>query len=371
LTDVVIIGAGVVGCATAWSLLQRGLSVQLIERGAFGEHAASRAAAGILGAQLERHADPAMLSLCVASRERYPEWIEAIGGDVGFRRCGTMRLAYDDRGRAALEEDVEAQRRQDLPAELLTGGQARRLEPALGPDVMAVAAFERDGVVDPPRLLSTLRHALERQGVSLVCGADAKRVVMAGGRVVGLELADGDRLPTERVVVAGGSWSTWLDGLAPLGLARDAVFPVRGQILQLVAPPSQLTRVVDAPGAYLSPRADGRVIVGATVEHVGHEAGVTAGAVRDLLAGALRALPALSSARLTDTWCGFRASTADKLPIISDSPVEGLFFATGHFRNGVVLAPLTGELVASLVVGEAPSIDLSPFDVRRLLAVAG
>lgn len=376
--QVVVVGAGLIGCASALALARRGAAVTVLERGAFGELAASRAAAGILGAQLERHASRAMLELCVASRERYPQWVaelEAASGiRLDYRRCGTMRVAFTGAERDEIASEVEVQRTAGHQAELLDGAGARALEPALSEAVIAAASFPRDGVLDPPNLLEALRRAAKAVGVAFRCGTKVTGLALGGDRVTGVRIADEhggrDVVTSERVVVAAGSWSSLIDDLEQLGISPDLVVPARGQMIELRTTASPLARVVDAPGAYLSPRSDGRVLVGATVELVGHERAVTAAGAKGLLDGALAAVPSLADARLTDSWCGFRALTPDRLPIVSLGPREGLVIASGHFRNGVVLAPLTAELVADLAQGDEPSVDLSPFALDRFTATA-
>ncbi|HHH30390.1 MAG TPA: glycine oxidase ThiO [Polyangiaceae bacterium] len=370
---VVVVGAGLIGCACALALARRGAVVTVLERGAFSQHAASRAAAGILGAQLERHASGDMLELCVASRGRYPDWvgeIEAASGvSVDYRSCGTMRVAFTDAERAEIAAEVDAQRAAGHQAELLDGAAARRLEPALTGDVIAAASFPGDGVIDPPKLLEALRIAGSKAGVRLRCGVEVNGLVRRGDRVVGVCVHDEHGAPeavsSDWVVVAAGSWSSLIADLEPMGIAPDLIVPARGQMIELRAPTAHLGRVVDAPGAYLSPRSDGRVLVGSTVELVGHERGVTASGARSLLDGALSVAPALGDAHLADSWCGFRALTADRLPILSAAPHDGLLLATGHFRNGVVLAPLTAEIIVDLAFGLESDVDLEPFSVER------
>lgn len=370
---VVVVGAGLVGCASALALARRGAEVVVLERGAFGELAASRAAAGILGAQLERHASAAMLELCVASRDRYPSWIAEIeaasGMSVDFRRCGAMRVAFADAERDEIAAEVEQQKTAGHEAELLDRVAARRLEPALSDAVCAAAWFPRDGVLDPPKLLEALRVSARRVGVVFRCGVTVSGLEQRAERVVGARIEDergeGAFVPADQVVVAAGSWSSLIADLQRMGIAADLVLPARGQMVELVTVTSPIERVVDAPGAYLSPRSDGRVLVGSTVELVGHQRAVTAAGAKALLDGALAAVPSLAEARLAGHWCGFRALTPDQLPILSRGPREGLLLASGHFRNGVVLAPLTAEVVADLATGVEPSVDLAPFTIER------
>ncbi|MEQ9318093.1 MAG: FAD-dependent oxidoreductase, partial [Polyangiaceae bacterium] len=234
---VVVVGAGLVGCASAWALAQRGADVLVLERGAFAELAASRAAAGILGAQLEDHPSAAMLDLCVASRERFPSFIAEIetASDmhVGYRTCGTMRAAFTDAQRDVLASEVERQRTAGYDAELLDGAAARRLEPALSTAVLAAASFPRDGVLDPPKLLEALRIAAGKAGVAFRCRVAVTGLEQRGERVVGVRVRDEhgvrDVVSADQVVVSAGSWSTLIDDLEPMGIAPDLIVPARGQ----------------------------------------------------------------------------------------------------------------------------------------------
>jgi glycine oxidase len=358
MPDVIIIGAGIVGCASALALARRGARVVLIERADFGVDAASSAAAGILGVQLERHADPAMQALCIASRARYDAWLLTLGdGDVGFRARGSMRLAFDDASATALATEVDTQRVAGLDALLLDGDGARAREPALSPRVVAAACFGGDALIDPPLLLASTRAAAERHGVVLRTRDPVARVTPDG-----VTLEDGEQLCADVVVDAAGSWAT---RIGALDLDPDAVRPARGQMLELTAGAPPIRSALEGPDAYLSPRDDGRVLIGSTVELVGFERAVTAGAVQELLAGAVAMVPSLASARFTGSWCGFRALTRDELPAIG-RVAPNVVLASGHHRNGVLLAPITADIVTALIYQEPPPVDITAFDPRRL-----
>src|SRR5690606_18224648 len=241
-----------------------------------------------------------------------------------------------------------------IAASWCDGEEARRLEPALADAVVGAGIYEDDAVVDPPRMLEAARSAAEDAGARVICGIEARAVTEVGGRVTGLDTAVGT-IACGAVVLAAGSWSPQIAGT---GLAPTAVEPMRGQMLEIQTSPLPIGRLLIAPDAYLSPRADGRVLVGATVERVGFETAVTAGAAAKLLSGAIAAVPAPAAAHLRDHWCGFRPRPVDDMPAIGPGAIAGLVIATGHFRSGIVLAPITAELVAALVTGEAPAVDL-------------
>ena len=353
MPEVLIVGGGIIGCASALALSTRRAVVSVLESTAFAARAASTRAAGILGAQLASHGDEAMLRLCVASRDRYPSFIASLGADVGYRRAGTLCVGFE---LDALEAKVRMQRRAGLEAQLLDARELRELEPALSEALAGGAFFAGDGIVDPPRLLEATRAAAVAAGARVRTEAPVARVFPGG-----VQLADGTSLQSDEVVITAGSWSALIAGTS---LAATWVQPVRGQIIELRVPEPLLGRVVEGPRAYLSPRADGRVLVGSTVERVGFEEAVTAGAVNALLSGAIELLPALASAQVTATWSGFRAATPDELPILGRA-APGIVIATGHFRDGILLAPITADIVATLIYSEPPPVDLEPFAVAR------
>jgi len=364
--DALVLGAGVMGCAVAFELARRGARVTVLERSVPGAEASS-AAAGMLGAQAEAHEAGPFLELCLASRARFPAWAEALrdatGIDVEHRHCGILRVAHDEASATRLAADVAWQSAAGHAAELFDGDLAREIEPALGKTVLAAAQFPRDGRVDPPSWLRALRIGAERAGARFRLGAVVRRVVSEGGRATGAELEDGERVTAGNVVVAAGSWSTLVEGT---GLPTSAVKPARGQIVQLVVPSPVQHTIVWGPRAYLCPRDDGRVLIGSTLEFVGYQRGVTARAIRDLIDAAITDVPALEGASFDRAWSSFRPYTEDQLPLLGKTATPGLWFASGHFRNGILLSPITAEIVSALALGEAPPVDIGAFDVARL-----
>jgi len=379
MDDVLVIGGGVIGCAAALALARRGAHVTVLEQRPLAGAlvlpgpGGSSAAAGILGAQLEAHSDGPMARLCIASRARYAAWaseiVERSGLDVELRHAGVMRVAFDEGAALALAREVAWQERAGLRVEHLDGEGARALEPALARDVVGGVRLPDDPRIDPPSLLAALRAAVTTcPDAAIRATAGVRRVLVQGGRAGGIELMDGETLRGGAIVVAAGSWSALVENSS---LRPDAVQPARGQIVELALPSQPLRGVIDGPACYLSPRDDGRVLVGATVEFAGFSASTTAAAVRDLLVAATRLVPALEGAAVRRAWAGLRPYTRDELPLIGASGIERLFIATGHFRNGVLLAPITGEIIAALVTGEAQpadGIDVAAFSPLRLAA---
>ncbi len=362
-----VVGGGVMGCACAWELARAGHRVVVLERSVPGAEASS-AAAGILGAQLEAQRDGPMLRLCVASRTLWPKWARtltrATGIDVEHRSCGAMEVATTRAARRHLAARARWQRKLGLDARSISAERARAVEPALGPCTGALLLAD-DARVDPPRLLRALHVAALRAGVEFRTGAYVRRVVVTDGAARGVELEGGQAVTARQVVVAAGSWTTLVGGLT---LAKDAVTPARGQIVELVSPAPVVSRVVAGSGCYLVPRDDGRTLVGSTLEFVGFERDVTARAVRDLLTAAVEMVPALADASVSRTWSSFRPYTVDELPLIGPTDVPGLTLATGHYRNGILLAPVTARIVSAVVRGRTPPADLEAFSTLRASA---
>jgi glycine oxidase len=364
-SDVIIIGGGAIGCACAYELAKRGVSVLLLERSSPGAGASS-AAAGILAAQADALGDGPAFRLALASRSRFPALVtelgERTGMDVGFRLSGVTEIATTAAELEDLERRTAWQASAGLPVEALDATGARRVEPAIA-DAVGGAHFAEEARIDPPLLVAALRIAAERAGARVLSGAHVRKIVVTGDRATGVLLEDGTSMVAANVVVAAGSWSGLVEGT---GLPADAVRPVRGQIVELTVSQPLLSGIVYGPRCYLSPRDDGRVLVGSTLEFVGFRPGVTASAVRDLLGAALGLAPALEAAAFVRAWSGFRPHTRDELPLLGPTSVKGLLLATGHYRSGILLAPITAEIIAAFVVGSDLPIDVEPFSPQRV-----
>ena len=346
---VAIVGGGAIGCATALALVERDVDVVVLERSVPGAEASS-AAAGILGAQVELH-EREDGGLFVRARDAWREWAialrEASGIDVGWRRSGVLRAAWTEEEREGLRDEVGWQSRRGMRAELVDGRRARDVEPQLAAGVIAAAYFPDDAQVDPPLVLRALIAILARSPRATVrSGTTVRKLLVSGGRCVGVELAQGE-VRADATVLAAGSWSSLVAGV-PASL--PPVRPVRGQIVLLEECPARLQTIVFGGERYVVPRGDGRVVCGSTTEHVGFRKEVTAAGVHSILAGALMCVPSLESAQLAGTWSNFRPHVDGDRALVGISPLPGLLVATGHYRNGILLAKATADAVAHAVL---------------------
>jgi glycine oxidase len=387
--DVVVVGGGVIGTAIAWRAAAAGLDVVLVDP-ACGD-GASLVAAGMLAPVSEAlFGEGALLRVNLLAVGRFgsfaAELEEVTGQQVGVRREGTMAIAYDPGDYAALIRLTAFRRSAGLDAEELDSRACRQLEGFLTPDVHGGVLFAGDWSVDNRRYAAALRDAAAAAGVRfvrdrvsqvLVHDGRAAGVRLAGGGTAGVQLADGGGVGPDvsaaAVVVAAGCWSGGLKGLPePL---RAAVRPVKGQLLRLRHPagmPPVISHTIRATvrGAdvYLVPRADGEVIVGATQEERGPDRTVTAGAVHDLLHDAMSVLPVTSELILAETCAGLRPGTPDNGPIVGRTGVDGLLLATGHYRNGILMSPVTADAIVAYLTGQPPAAEWEPFTPGRFLA---
>ena len=349
--DVAVVGAGVIGLSIAWRLAQRGLSVAVFDRAAAGA-GASLAATGMLAAAAEHEpGDLQLLALALESQRMWPAFgrgLEAQSGRaIDFRESGTLVVALgrDEVERLRFRHDLHV--RAGLATRWLGGPEVRTMEPALRPSVAAGLFCPDDHQVDPRLVMAALRSALQASGAGLFEHCAVEALDLAGGRVRGVETAAG-RCRATTVVLAAGAWTA--GGLLPPGLVVP-VRPLKGQALALTATADTgtLSHIVWTEQVHLAAKGDGRLIVGATVEERDFDAAVTAGGVYALLEGARRAFPAIEEMAIEAIWTGFRPSSIDDAPILGSTGVEGLAIATGHHRNGYLLAPVTALAIEALV----------------------
>jgi glycine oxidase len=365
--DVAVIGGGVIGLAIAWRAAERGLRVTVLERGEPGA-GTSRVAAGMIAPISEaRHSEQPLLRLGLASARAYPEFvaelIERSGQDPGYLACGTIAAARDNDEAEALDRELALRRTLGLPVARLLASEARRLEPSLAPALRLGLDVPDDHAIDPRRLTSALAQAARRAGVELRCGVEVSELMVATGganqRVQGVRLADGgETIDAQQTVIAAGVWSGSLGGIPPD--ARVPIRPVKGQILRLHDPagPGLLSRALRMHVGYVVPRGDGRYVLGATTEERGFDTTVTAGPVFELLRDAIELLPGFSELVIDELSAGLRPSTPDNAPALGPGSLPGLLWATGHHRHGILLTPITTEIVVSQLLGE-PALELA------------
>jgi glycine oxidase len=372
--DAVVVGAGVIGLSCAWRAAQRGLRVAVVDREAPGS-GATRVAAGMLAPVGEASwGEEALLALNLASARLYPDFAaeleEASGTPVGYRRCGALHVALDRDETEELRRRHELQVSHGLDARWLRPRECRELEPGLATAITGGVHAGDEGEVDPGSLVAALVAALGRAGVELVTGDEVAEAVLDGDRLAGVRTGQGRELLAAHTVLAAGWWS----GRAPWlpEAARPAVRPVKGQILGLRGSSDRplCERIVATQWVYVVPRADGRVVVGATVEERGADTTVTAGGVHELLREAYRVLPDVAELELSGAFAGLRPTTPDNAPLIGPGALEGLVLATGHFRNGILLAPVTADAVAAILSGERPPAVTEPLGAQRFAEVA-
>jgi glycine oxidase len=372
IADVIVAGGGVIGTAIAWRAAAAGLDVVLVDPEA-GD-AASLVAAGMLAPASEAlFGEGALLRLNLLAVRRFgsfaAELEEAAGSQVGLRGEGTLAVAYDPGDYAALARLTAFRRSAGLDAEELDSRACRTLEPFLAPDVHGGVLFGGDWSVDNRRYVAALGEAARSAKVRSV--RDRVLAVRTGdGQVRGVRLADGGDIDAARVVVAAGCWSGAIGGV-PDAL-RSVVRPVKGQLLRLRHPagvPPLLSHTIRAivrgTDVYLVPRADGELVVGATQEERGPDQTVTAGAVHDLLHDAMSVLPVTSELILAETCAGLRPGTPDNGPVVGWCGPDGLLLATGHYRNGILMSPVTADAAVALLAGQAPAPEWEPFTPQR------
>jgi glycine oxidase len=368
--DLVVVGGGAIGLASAWRAAQEGLRVRVLERDGPGS-GASGVAAGMLAPVGEATwGEEALLDAALASHALWPgfasELADAGGPSSSLVRSGALHVALDADEAAELRRRFELMRALGLDAEWLTGRACRELEPGLGPSVYAGVHAPHEYGVDPAAVVEALHAACVKEGVELLNGAEVVEGVWDGEALRGVVTRDGASHLAETTLLAAGAWSamSWLpEGAAP------PVRPVKGQILTLRGPAAEppASRIVVSERVYLVPRADGRLIAGATVEEMGFDTRVTAGGVHELLREAYRALPDVAELELERAVAGLRPGTPDNAPLVGPSAVEGLVLATGHFRNGILLAPLTAAGVAAALTGSPPPPALQVADPGRFV----
>ena len=363
--DVIIVGGGIVGVACAYALARAGIRrVVLVERGELGRQA-SRAAAGMLAPQAEAEAPGPFLDLCLAARARYRtlagEIRDATGEDIEYCNWGLFYLVDPTvheaaRGRAAWQQAM------GLRVEEVSRQALRSLEPNLNPEIGGALFFPDEAHVRPCAVVRALAAGARENGAQIIESADVVDFIIAEDRLRGVR-AGGETILADVIVACAGPWTGRLLDLIGHRIPTE---PVRGQIVRARFERPPLTHLVWGPLGYLVPRLNGELLIGATVERVGFDATPTVGGVAGLCEALRVMAPGLMAAPFDRAWAGLRPRLPDGLPAIGRfADIANLYVATGHYRNGILLGPLTGELIADLIVGKEPTLRLEPFSPDR------
>jgi glycine oxidase len=349
-SDIIVIGAGIVGCSVAYELARRGASVEIVDERPAGM-GATQASAGVLAPYIEAREDSPLLDLTVRSLSLYDVFLERVTADSGiavpYRRTGTLDVAVDEQELRELRTTADVLARRNVPALLLDAATTRAEEPLVADDVAGALLIEDHGYVAAEELTRALVAAARAHGAQLLDQSHVRRILRRDGNLV-VE-ADRGALTADAVVLAAGSWSSTIaiDGVS----ARVPVRPVRGQLLYLGWHGTALRRVTWSSGCYMVPWDDGTVLVGATSEEAGFDERLTVSGVHDLLRAASDVVPHAWGATFRGARVGLRPATQDGLPAIGWSPsMPNLMYATGHYRNGILLAPLTAQAVADMMI---------------------
>jgi len=365
-TDVLVLGGGVIGCSIAYNLAKAGVEVVVVDQGEIGAQASS-AAAGLLAPLLPFSSSPDFVSLLLTSFALFPSLVpeleDASGTCIHFERTGAMRTANNARGVARLQTHLGSWRSWGFEPSLLTGDEARSIEPELAPSIYGAVFAREEAQLKAPALVDAFARAASNRGASFAGHTEVVSLRGQGGRVTGVLTAQGDTLSCNHLVVAAGAWSaiggTWLAIDVP-------VRPLRGQVLLLRQPSSPVRHIIFGEGIYLAPKADGTVLVGATKDDVGFDTRTTPEGVHWLRSAAQRLVPALEGSALVSAWAGLRPKTPDGQPILGPVPGWGnVTIATGHNAFGVTLSAITGPLIAQQVMtANTPEI-MRPFSPAR------
>lgn len=355
MPDVVIVGGGVIGLATGWHLARSGISVSIVDAGPLGGQS-SQAAAGILGPLTESWEDGPFTSLLWESLTLYPEWLQALAEDAHvdpeYDQSGILRLITEDE-MVQYRASLAWRQRYDPRVEWVDSPR---------PGYAAAVWSPREAQILGPRYMKALAEACLRRGVDIRLGHPVLQLVQQGSRVSGVETTNGV-VAGETVILAAGAWSGHLARHAGLSLP---VHPIRGQVLGVRAPARPFSTILFGPDGYLAPKRDGLIVVGATEDLAGYDARVTMNGLHGLTTRLVRLAPELLSLPFDRAWAGLRPATADGLPYLGRWPgLSNLIVATGHYRNGLLLSPVTAHLTAALVTGQRVSRDLTPFQPDR------
>jgi glycine oxidase len=363
--DAVIAGGGVIGASIALELAEAGLKVGLYDAREPGREA-SWASAGMISPAPENSGMIPFVPMSLASVALYPEFIRKVeelsGTDVGYRKDGALDVIVDGDAQEELSTVIALQHGVGLKAEALSAERARKMEPALTDEMQAAIFREDEASLDTRAFTDATLKAAERKGVQIFAGNGAKALWKEGGRCKGLLLEKG-KVEAKWTVIAAGCFSARIEGVAPYA----PVFPAKGQMMALRCESVEIRHVLWLEHTYLVPRNDGRIIAGSTIERTGFDHDVTAGGLKKILNEATKLAPGLEKARIEETWAGLRPDSPDHLPIIGPTDVDGLLIATGHFRSGILLAPVTARLIKEWVSTQKVAVDWERVSPMRFL----
>jgi len=365
--DVVIVGGGIIGGSIAFDLARRNLRVVVLDRQEF-MHEASWAAAGMLSPAPDCPAAIPLVPLGRASLALYPKFVDAVkdasGLRTGFRTGGAIEVICHGEAERELSTLVALHHGLGLACEPLPLDEARKMEPAIGREARAAALLPDECSIEPRALSVAVQAAASSAGATLLSGVEVASLAHDGKKCAGVKTSSGEIYHAKEVVLAAGCWSSQIPGVEPYA----PTLPVRGQMAALRHSGAPIRHVLRSERGYLVPRgmeSPQTVVVGSTIENAGYEKRITSGGIEKILSAANELAPELANAEITETWCGLRPGTPDQLPILGPVDVDGLVFATGHYRNGILLAPATAKLIGEWITERRVFLDWDPFSPLR------
>jgi glycine oxidase len=363
--DVIIVGGGIIGGAIAFELAQQKVRVAIFDRQTPGQEA-SWAAAGMLSPAPDSADAIPLVPLARASLDLYPQFIaaveEASGQEAGFRTSGAIEAFFSPNAARELSTLIALHHGLGLPTEVLRIEEALKLEPALGSDLGAAALLANEASVDNRMLTPAVLAAAEASGAKLFADREVESVLFTPEKCTGILVA-GERVNAGHVVIAAGCWASKLESVARYAPTR----PIRGQMVALHSESVDLVHVIRSERGYVVPRGDGFCVAGSTLENVGYDKRVTPGGIEKIFGAVNEMAPALADAEIVETWSGLRPDTPDHLPSLGPTDIEGLLIATGHYRNGILLSPVTAKVIAGWITEGHASINCDAYSPMRFV----
>lgn len=362
----IVIGGGIIGCSVAWRLAADGVATTVLERGRVGQEA-SWAAAGMIAPQAEAEGPGPFFDFCMKARDAFDGIVDRLvrdgGVDPEYDRAGILYVALDADERAQLERRARWQRSVGATLEELSGAEARRVEPMLSPETVYAIHMPTNRRTDNRKLTQAYAAAARKAGAEFVEGARVEGLALRGERAIGVLMDGGSIREADVVINAAGAWAGEIRGLEA---DRVKLHPVRGQILCFEVAPGTIGLALFSLRGYVVPRRDGRLLAGSTMEEAGYNKSVTLAGLDKIARGAAAIVPTLGAAAFREAWAGLRPATRDLIPVLGFSPsVSNVLWAAGHFRSGILLSAITGEIIADLVQGRRPAVELGAFSAAR------